>query len=165
MREPLVQTSEFGGRTLTGAELGERLKTARTKRHMTQSEAAEATGVSLRGWQNFEHGENLPGTELLFGLQSLGFSIDWLLSGAGPMMLAERAAADPAPAPPPLDLPLLEMVIEELERFRAERGLSWSPERRARLIGLGYGMMLEDKESSGGKADAGRLAYLFKAAS
>jgi transcriptional regulator with XRE-family HTH domain len=73
--------------------------------------------------------------------------------------------ADPAPAPPPLDLPLLEMVIEELERFRAERGLSWSPERRARLIGLGYGMMLEEKESSGGKADAGRLAYLFKAAS
>ncbi|MEO5338650.1 MAG: hypothetical protein H7841_17455 [Magnetospirillum sp. WYHS-4] len=80
-------------------------------------------------------------------------------------VLAERGSADPALGAVPLDLPLLEMVIEELERFRAERGLSWSPERKARLIGLGYGMMLEEKESSGGKAEAGRLAYLFKAAS
>lgn len=89
-----------------------------------------------------------------------GKSIDWLATGEGPELLADRAPA----GDDPVDEALLEMIIEELEIFRRERGLRWGPNLTARLIGGGYAIMLEEREG-GREPNPALLKHLFKVAS
>lgn len=66
------------------AAIGARLQLARKARAMSQGELAEAIGVNRQTIVLWERGASEPGAvKLLRVAESLGTSIDWLLTGAG----------------------------------------------------------------------------------
>lgn len=77
--------------------ISERLKTARASLGLSQKDFAAQSGVSARGYQGYEDGRSVPGGEAIAGFVRLGINANWLLTGEGPMLLADLA---PRPAPP-----------------------------------------------------------------
>jgi transcriptional regulator with XRE-family HTH domain len=67
--------------------LGERLKVVRESTKKSQREFAELLGVSFRGLQTYESGASVPGGNILSAYASLGFNVNWILLGEGPMLL------------------------------------------------------------------------------
>lgn len=67
----------------------ERLKAARKALQLTQRQAAEQSGVSVRSYQGYEDGRSVPGGEALAGLVGTGINANWLLTGQGPMLLSD----------------------------------------------------------------------------
>lgn len=65
---------------------GERLKEARKALELSQSEAADLTGVSRVHWGRCERGEAMPGGEVLAALAIAGANVHYILTGqlAGP---------------------------------------------------------------------------------
>lgn len=59
---------------------------------------AHALGLSLRGYQNIERDEGLPGGESLLGFVRIGFNPTFILTGEGPMRLGEPGPQERAPA-------------------------------------------------------------------
>lgn len=63
-------------------ELGNRLKEQRARRGLTQSDIANALGVSAQAVSKWERGENAPDISLLVELgRLLGVSVEWILGG------------------------------------------------------------------------------------
>ena len=59
---------------------GQRLKQARKANGYTLQKSADALGIALRTYQNYEAGERFPSPEVLVAIVRLfGFSADWLL--------------------------------------------------------------------------------------
>lgn len=73
-----------------------RLKAARAALGLSQKDFAAQSGVSARGYQGYEDGRSVPGGEAIAGFVRLGINANWLLTGEGPMLLADLA---PQPAP------------------------------------------------------------------
>lgn len=111
--------------------LGQRLMTIRLASGLTQAEFAEKLGLSLRAYANYERGEREMPTAL-FRLLSEIFHIDplWQLTGPGeePVLIGSRV----------LDLDLLESVIRLVEGWLTKHHRTLSPEKKARVIRLGY---------------------------
>lgn len=70
-------------------EVGERLKHFRESLKMSQVQLADALEGGMRGIQDNELGRSLPNSKVLIGLHGLGLNVNWLLSGKGPMLLAD----------------------------------------------------------------------------
>lgn len=141
-------------------EIGNRLRKIE-KRFHNRAEAAAAAGVAKSTLQNWIEGKRGPSFEGLANLaRETGVSLDWLATGEGEMW------TDQTPSVPeePLDEALLNLVVEELERFREERGVRWSAERKARLITFGYAMMLAERVE-GRKYNSSSFRFMLKAAS
>lgn len=66
----------------------------KTRGLVSQKAHADALGVALRTYQNYERGEREPSLEVLSGLVARGWSAHWLLTGEGP----ERTDCEPAHA-------------------------------------------------------------------
>lgn len=79
--------------------LPQRLKDARARLGLKQDEVAAQSGVSYSVYQKYELGRSVPGGEAIAGLVRLGINANWLLTGEGPMMLADLVAPAPAAAP------------------------------------------------------------------
>lgn len=58
----------------------------------TQREMAALLGISYKGWQGYEAGDNVPGGNVLQAIAKQGFNINWLLTGEGPMFLTKSSA-------------------------------------------------------------------------
>nr|WP_031436568.1 hypothetical protein [Methylobacter tundripaludum] len=90
-----------------------------------------------------------------------GISIDWLLSGEGEMLFADRAtpaqSAQLAP-PSPIDAETLAFVIESLETGLSKRKLTIDAVRKANLIQLMYEYCLLDS----GNKQAGTAEKFLK---
>jgi transcriptional regulator with XRE-family HTH domain len=67
--------------------LGERLKVARESTKKSQRDFAELLGISFRGLQTYESGSSVPGGNILSAYAELGFNVNWILLGEGPMHL------------------------------------------------------------------------------
>ena len=105
--------------------LGARIRLARGK--TPQGAFAALIGVSKGSLGGYERDENLPNTDVALKIcRQTGFSVEWLLSGRGPM----RADAAPRPResgpPPETAAPYcarclkLEEKLEKLEEERRE---------------------------------------------
>lgn len=70
--------------------LSERLKQARDKIRKGQKEMAKLAGVSYRVWQSYEAGKVIPGGKIFESLSNIGFNANWLLTGAGEMMIEKK---------------------------------------------------------------------------
>ncbi|GAB3368282.1 hypothetical protein GCM10027431_13490 [Lysobacter rhizosphaerae] len=70
--------------------LGTRL--AHIRAAASQKEHAEALGVPLRTYQNYERGEREPDARTLLAVHDKGWSLDWLLTGEGPEKTGGRVA-------------------------------------------------------------------------
>ncbi|MEQ8396456.1 S24 family peptidase [Thalassobaculum sp.] len=73
----------------------DRLRIVRERLGESQRSMSTRLGLGVNTWSAYERGESMPKSEVLVQLTSLGFSIDWLLIGDGPMM----RGLDPAPTP------------------------------------------------------------------
>jgi len=80
------------------AEIGLRMRAARDVLGLTQEGLAKAVGASKRGIQDNEAQKSVPGGDVVASMVSLGINANWLLTGEGPMLLADLVA--PAPAAP-----------------------------------------------------------------
>lgn len=128
----------------------------------TKKDAANIGGISNDMLHRYVRGEvKQPRFRPLVAMcMAAGVSVEWLATGLGEM----RKADTPAVPKEPMDEALLEMVVEELERFREGHDLYWSAERKARLIVYGYAMMLAER-AEGRRYNADRLRFMWKAAS
>ena len=122
----------------------------------TRKKAGRIVGVKPEMITKYIDGRAKPS---FFAVRALAYeageSLDWIASGR---------PETSQPSSETFDEELLSMVIEELERFREERNLYWSPQQKARLTTLGYDMMLEKREK-GEDTDTDSLQYILKAAS
>lgn len=107
--------------------LGARIRLARGK--TSQGAFAALIGVSKGSLGGYERDENLPNTDVALKIcQQTGFSVEWLLSGRGPMR-ADAASRPQESGPPPeaekaapyyARCLRLEEMLEKLEEERRE---------------------------------------------
>lgn len=72
------------------SDIGDRLKNARRELGLNATEMAEKVGLSGRSsWERYERGKHSPNGEILRHLADLGFNVNWVLTGYGPMMVEE----------------------------------------------------------------------------
>ena len=72
-------------------EMGERLAQIRTSLAINQSAMAKLIGVERDSWRRYEGGD-MPNGKPLARLASMGFSVDWILTGEGSMKSSESPA-------------------------------------------------------------------------
>lgn len=114
---------------MTEAEYPNRLAQARAEAGMTQQEMADALGVTLNGYQNYEYGKrDLRSSTLRAASKALGRSASWLL-GMDDVSDAPSRPTLSVVAPRPVPDGLSADEAELLACYRAS-----TPERRARLL-------------------------------
>jgi transcriptional regulator with XRE-family HTH domain len=104
------------------------------------TEMASAAGVNRDTWRRYEAGD-LPNGETLSKLAALGFSVDWILTGNGPMRLGlaeESAAFEGAPSAPPIASDLLMQIFEALARLNHEEKQRVPPAGHAKIVAQLY---------------------------
>lgn len=73
--------------------MGPRIKLARKDAGLSQSDIAKEAGVSVQSWGKYEDGGVFPRVNIIHPLVIRGYSLDWILTGNGPMKIADL---DPA---------------------------------------------------------------------
>ena len=68
--------------------IGDRIRQARAALKLSQEEAAEAAKIPLGSVRKYEQGSSKPGSDALASLSTLGINANWLLTGEGPMLVA-----------------------------------------------------------------------------
>lgn len=99
--------------------VGERLRHLRESNNLTQPAFADALGISLRGYQNYERGERGPSDLLIRAVwRTLGADPLWLLTGEGPIY--RRAKGESPPPPPPSSKRRVEALVAMLDQLPEE---------------------------------------------
>ena len=95
---------------------------------------AEKVGVSRDTWRRYEKGD-VPTGETLLRLSELGFSVDWLLTGTGPMRPGDDEPAHrPMATPSPTDPELLGFLFDGLGAVYRDAGSRIAPVEQGRLV-------------------------------
>lgn len=125
---------------LTG--IGDRL--AHVRASASQRVHAEALGVPLRTYQNYERGEREPDARTLLALRERGWSVDWLLTGEGPERLrATGVAESSAPGYGSQEMSGEHLMVATELAAEALEGL-WLPQRRRfDLVALIYDALVK----------------------
>lgn len=97
----------------------------------------------------------MPGGDAVASMVRSGINANWLLTGEGPMLLADLQAS--AAAHPAIDSETLAYVIEEVENALRKRRAELPPARKAALIQLVY-----DYCADLGKKDPGMVERFLK---
>ncbi len=141
--------------------LAQRLKDARARLGLKQDELAAQSGVSYSVYQKYELGRSVPGGDAIAGLVRLGINANWLLTGEGPMLLADLAApapaAPPKPAPPRINVDALAHAYA-VTLQTAPKGETLAQSARKAVAFYQYcfdqGLITEDGEGTGNLAGA-----------
>lgn len=128
--------ADGGGSLQRGDALATRLRAAREAFGLTQRAVAQRINMPLASYKDYEAGKRVPGGEALGLLIRAGINANWLITGNGPMLMAELGGGKAA-AQPPLDWKMLADAITDVES-RISGGVDLSPGRKAQLIGLVY---------------------------
>jgi transcriptional regulator with XRE-family HTH domain len=115
--------------------LASRLRAARGVLGLTQRQVAQKAQMPLPSYKDYEAGNRMPGGEALELLIFAGINANWLLTGEGPMLMAEL---DGPAVPAAVNAATLEGIIGSVEEALALRRLKLEPEKKAQLIGLIY---------------------------
>lgn len=130
--------------------IGDRIKQWRGDKNLKQDQASSLLGIKFSTYQKYEMDISKPGADALESFANAGINVNWLLTGQGPMLLADLAAKSQAPEPSsPVNYELLQSLIEMLERILKERRLVLEPARKAAAIQIMYEYcMLDEKAAS-----------------
>jgi transcriptional regulator with XRE-family HTH domain len=132
-------------------KIGERLRLFRETKKMSQVQMADALDGTTRGLQDNELGRSLPNSKVLIGLYGLGLNVNWLLSGEGPMLLADLHGSASHDL---VNAERLGQAIAAVDKVSVAHGKTLSPDKRGKLAALVYQyFMLE-------KAEREATAYL-----
>lgn len=116
----------------------ERIKQAREVLKFSQPEAAEVSGIPVGTLRKYEQGPSKPGAEAMSGLVKLGINANWLLTGEGPMLLADLRAPSGT-----LDQGRLQLSIQAVEEGLAEAKRVMAPTKKAELVLAVYDLLQE----------------------
>jgi transcriptional regulator with XRE-family HTH domain len=139
--QPPTEVDAFGAESvnLDVPEIGIRMKEARKALSITQDCLAAMAGApSKSGLQNNEAGKSMPGGRMIGALVRAGINANWLLTGEGPMLLADLQAAQVAGA---LDRERMRMAIEAIEEALEEGGLVMAPTKKAEVVLAAYDVL------------------------
>lgn len=114
------------------AGIGDRLRAAREALGYTQKGVADAAGSKFRSWQDYEAGKKSPGSQVIAGLVRLGVNANWVLTGEGPMMLADIGS--PGASGPALDRELLKLIVDAVDSGLEAMDLEMGSAKKAELI-------------------------------
>ncbi len=110
----------------------------------SQRQFAEALGVPLRTYQNYEQDKREPDLRTLAGLHSLGWNLNWVLTGKGPERLEalqDKGSGDDYPQSQDLSLETLKLAVQTVEEARQIVSLSLSPEKAGEVVSLVYQLL------------------------
>ncbi len=106
--------------------LGERLREERRRLQLSQSELAQAGGVSLSTQVGYETGARVPDLEYLLRVMEAGIDKDYLLTGA-------RTGQSR-----PLDLELVVRIFESIDEWERSRGTVLSLQKKMDVLRTVY---------------------------
>lgn len=129
-------------------DVGERLRAFREHLSMSQEALGRAIGGTKRGVQDNELGKSSPQSRYLGRLAEMGLNINWLLTGDGRMLMKEMEAGAQAPVSP-LDVEILELVLDRLEEKIASSGKRVSAKKKAELVALLYEYIIDTGKAEG----------------
>lgn len=120
-------------------EISDRLKAFRAAIALKQEEMAAQSGVSYSVYQKYELGRSIPGGEAIAGFVRLGINANWLLTGDGPMLLADLHSA-PSGA---LDMNRLQMALQATEEGLSDTQSYMDSDKKAELVLAVYELLEE----------------------
>lgn len=133
--------------------IGERLKEWRSYKQLKQRDVGTLLGIHPGNYQKYELNISRPGAEAIEALVKEGVNANWILTGIGPMLIADYSTAQsPAPVaatepPCPVDVTRLTEAIESIEGILTKHKRTMRPDAKARAVTLAYQIFEdEDKE-------------------
>lgn len=115
--------------------VGTRIKQARGVLGLTQKDLCEATGMPLPSLKNYEASQRIPGGDAIAALMHAGINANWLLTGEGPMLMADLAGV--------LDRERLRISLKAIEMGLKATERVMAPAAKAELLLAVYDL-LED---------------------
>lgn len=103
---------------------------------------AKHLGIGVNAWRTYEEGNGTPSWSTLLKLADLGFSLDWILTGAGSMR------TDAGNRDIPIDRELMARVTDMIARTYKDLGATISPADLGRISIENYAEILRDAEDS-----------------
>lgn len=73
--------------------IAERLRFIRESLGIGQVDAATKFGIPVSSYRKYESGPSEPGSEAIAGISRAGINVNWLLTGAGEMLLSASSTA------------------------------------------------------------------------
>ena len=118
-------------------------------RYESRKQAASVAGVRAEMLTRYSKGQNAPGFDAIARLTAgVGISLDWLATGQGEMLLADRGEAAPESEDSNEVIKhrtlLFDMVVG-MESQVQDSGLNPTPEQRANMILFMTDMMVDGK--------------------
>lgn len=92
-------------------EIRDRLKLWRAAKKLTQADAATNLGMAFRTYQNYEGSISNPNADAFLAFVEGGINANWLLTGEGPMLLADLAPAAAVLPPAKINIDALEALL------------------------------------------------------
>jgi transcriptional regulator with XRE-family HTH domain len=106
--------------------MNEQLKLLRQTLKLNQSKIAEALGIALKSWQQYEIGAMTPGGNVLEALhKKLGVNLNWLVSNKGEMFYKEAGIQ--------YDRELLIQSITTLENCLSKNKMAIDPQKKSKV--------------------------------
>lgn len=115
--------------------VGTRIKQARGVLGLTQKDLCEATGMPLPSLKNYEASQRIPGGDAIAALMHAGINANWLLTGEGPMLMADLAGV--------LDRERMRISLKAIEMGLKATERVMAPAAKAELLLAVYDL-LED---------------------
>jgi transcriptional regulator with XRE-family HTH domain len=136
--------------------LNVRLKAWRAAKGLSQDAAALSLGVPVSSYQRYELGTRGPSTDAMEAFVLAGINANWLLTGHGPMLLADLA--DATRGPDILDRERMDLALATIERGLAKANAEIAPEKKGRLLLAIYDYLEEEGVTENTVANIIRLA-------
>lgn len=96
-------------------KISDRLRLVREHFSLTQPEAATKFGIPLGTYKQYEKGPSEPGAGALRALAEGGVNINWLLTGAGEMLLVDQEKDVEKAAPCQIDTQEFVKILDRLD--------------------------------------------------
>jgi|APEBP8051072266_1049373.scaffolds.fasta_scaffold02840_7 transcriptional regulator with XRE-family HTH domain len=136
--------------------LNTRLKAWRAAKELSQDAAALVLGLPVSSYQRYELGTRGPSTDAMEAFVLAGINANWLLTGHGPMLLADLA--DATRGPDILDRERMDLALATIERGLAKANAEIAPEKKGRLLLAIYDYLEEEGVTENTVANIIRLA-------
>jgi len=117
---------------LANQGLADRMKLIREQIGGSQKSVSQKLDLGATTWQNYERGLNYPNGETLLRLRQEGFNPTWILTGEGPMRMADGGGTDWT-SPNRKTLELLNDCLDAVREVTAELGMQLTEDQVAIL--------------------------------